>query len=331
MSAVASPGCTFTRRRVMVATAAAGTVALWSRRAPPESPRHLRRWRGTALGGEAEILLNHPDAQAARRIMAVVMAEVDRLEAIFSLYREDSALSRLNRCGRLDDAPFDLVRQLAEAQRFGALTAGAFDVTVQPLWRLYADHFFLPPTAGAAPPGAALERARRLVDYRSLDLGRRRIAFAKPGMAVTLNGIAQGYITDRVTELLRDCGLHSVLVQLGEIRALGGHPSGRGWRVAIGKSESPGRTIDLADKAVATSAGRGRPFVDSGRYHHLFDPRTGDSARYHGSVTVVADTATRADALSTAFSAMSPADVRSLVASLRDAEVYLSPPSAAKG
>ena len=96
-------------------------------------------------------------------------------------------------------------------------------------------------------------------------------------MAITLNGIAQGSITDRVTDLLRAEGLAQVLVDLGEVRALGRHPDGRAWRVGIADPLAPDRlreTLAIDDQAVATSATTGVRFDAAGRYHHLLNPRT---------------------------------------------------------
>jgi thiamine biosynthesis lipoprotein len=81
-------------------------------------------------------------------------------------------------------------------------------MTVQPLWTLYAGHFFsnaAPPPEGPAPE--AIERTRKLVNWQAINVRRRRIVLERPGMGVTLNRIAQGYITDRVTDILREAPL----------------------------------------------------------------------------------------------------------------------------
>ena len=137
-----------------------------------------------------------------------------------------------------------------------------------------------------------------------------RVGFLRPGMAVTLNGIAQGYITDRVAELLRAAGFASVLVQLGETVAGAPRSEGRPWRVGIPDPFAPDRvleTLDAVEVAIATSSGRATRFDAAGRHHHLFDPATGRSADRYASVTVVAARATTADALSTALAVASPA------------------------
>jgi len=278
----------------------------------------LVRWRGAALGAEAEIVLGHPRPEAAQRVLAACLDEIDRLERVFSLHRADSELARLNRAGRLERPSLDLLALLAEARRLSALSGGAFCVTIQPLWRLYAQHFAEVGATGG-PPRRQVERALALVGDAGLEATPREAAFRRPGMAVTLNGIAQGYITDRVADLLRDQGLDQVLVELGETRALGGHPGGRDWRIGVADPAAPGRalrTIELRDRAVASSGGYGSRFEPSGRYHHLLDPASGDSARRWAGVTVLAERATLADGLSTALSVMPPERAPALLAAV---------------
>ena len=312
-----------TRRRFLAIAAAAAGLPLAATGAHAEAA-HLHRWSGIALGASAEIVLHDPDATRARRLIARCVAEIDRLEDVFSLYRPESALSRLNRDGRLAAPPLELVALLAEARSYSVRTEGAFDVTVQPLWRLHAAHFALPGADPQGPAKADLARARALVDYRAVDIEPSEIRFARPGMAVTLNGIAQGYITDRVATLLQDAGMADVLLDIGEVRALGRHPDGRPWRVGLRRAAAPAtlaRTLALAGRAVATSAGIASPFEPTGRHHHLFDPATGRPASSTGQVSVIAPRATMADALSTALAVASPARAAAYAARFPEIEV----------
>ncbi|NUB27895.1 FAD:protein FMN transferase [Azospirillum brasilense] len=293
-----------TRRRFLgIAAVAAGLALLPGGLRAAGVP--VRTWRGVALGADSVIQLAHPDPAEADRLIALCLEEVARLERVFSLYRTDSALARLNRDGVLEAPPADLVRLLSEAAAVSRRTDGAFDPTVQPLWQLYAGHFARLGADPAGPPEAVLRAARELVDHRKLRIEPGRVAFAGRGMAVTLNGIAQGYVTDRVSERLRAEGMSDVLVDLGEIRALGHHPSGRPWSVGLADPLVEGRnagTLEIAERAVATSGGYGTPFDAAGRFTHLFDPATGGCAREWLAVTVLAPDATTADALSTALS-----------------------------
>ena len=280
--------------------AAIGAVAVRS----PSPAVSLHRWRGSALGADASVLIHGPDAERAAGLLSLALAEIDRLEKIFSLYRPDSALARLNADGQLPNPPAELVALLERARQWSALSGGAFDVTVQPLWRLYREHFSKPGADPLGPPESAVAAARALVDFRALEISAERIAFGRPGMAVTLNGIAQGEITDRVAELLRAEGLRHALIDLGEFRALSSHPSGRPWKVGIKdpqKSQSLLTKMPLTDRALATSATTGTRFDPQGRHHHLFDPSAGRPSRGLVSATVIARRARDADAFSTAL------------------------------
>lgn len=220
----------------------------------------LVTWRGPVLGAEGSIALHHPDRAEAERLVARSVAEIRRLEALFSLWRPDLLLTELNRRGVLAAPPPDMVRLLFAALRFAELTGGNFDPTVQPLWRLYQSHFEATDADPSGPAQAALDAALSRVGHQQLRVSPDRILLARRGMAVTLNGIAQGYLTDRVVELLRAGGVAQTLVDLGEARALGLHPSGRPWRAVLDDPAAPGHVwgrLDLTDRALATSVTAG--------------------------------------------------------------------------
>jgi FAD:protein FMN transferase len=267
----------------------------------------LHRWTGVVLGADAEMQIYHPDPSVAAALIERSLAEVRRLEKIFSLYDETSALRRLNHAGALDDPPQELVQLLADCARFSRATAGAFDATVQPLWDLYATHFSSADADPAGPSAEVIAAAVARVGHAGVTVAADRIALARPGMAVTLNGIAQGYITDRIVDLLRANGIGHTLVDMGEIRALDGHPSGRPWSVGLKDPRSEQGTLgnlDLDNQALSTSGGYGTEFDAAGRFNHIFDPASGACSARYLSVTVMAPTATLSDALSTAFSLM---------------------------
>jgi thiamine biosynthesis lipoprotein len=136
------------------------------------------------------------------------------------------------------------------------------------------------------------------------------------GMAVTLNGIAQGYVTDKVVDLLRAHGVSHSLVDMGEARAIGARPDGRPWEVGVADPDVPGQTqavLPIVDRAVSTSGSYGFRFDPKAQFNHLFDPQTGGCAHRYRSVTTVSRSATAADALSTAFSFMPEETIRSLL------------------
>lgn len=273
-----------TRRRFLVITAVAAGLAGGGRAAETR-----RVWTGTALGARASIRLDHPEAEA---IAARAAAEIDRLETIFSLYRTDSALSRLNRAGVLEAPDFELLECLSLAGAVHRASGGRFDPTVQPLWAAHAGAA----AQGRAATPAELAPALARVGWSRVALAEDRIALP-PGGALTLNGIAQGYVADRVARLLESEGLGGILIDTGEFRALGGRPQGGGWPVRLAE----GGQVALQGRALATSAPLGTTFDQQGRLGHILDPQSGlPVAPVWREITVSAPSAALADALSTA-------------------------------
>jgi FAD:protein FMN transferase len=318
------------RRRFVSIAACAAALPMFSPHAMAAAPAPVV-WRGVAMGAMASMTLVHPDRAAAKRLIERCLAEIARLEAIFSLYRPDSALVRLNAEGVLDHPPLELVEVLSFATALARHSDGAFDPTVQPLFELYAGHFAAPNADPEGPPPARLAETLRLVDHRNVEVASDRIALGRQGMKLTLNGIAQGYVTDRVAALLAAAGLDNVLLDLGEVRGRGHHPEGRPWRAAVADPAATGETLftlDLRESAgglpaLATSAGYGMHFDPARRHHHLFDPATGHSAAHHASVSVAAANALLADGLSTALAATPPARCAAIVATYAPARAYV--------
>ena len=236
-------------------------------------------WRGTALGADASLRIEGgPDPEGALRRALLLVREA---EALFSLHDPASALSRLNAAGRLDRPPSGFLDLLAICDGLHRASGGAFDPTVQPLWRALATGG----DAGEARAAIGWDRVRH-------DAGAVRLA---PGQALTFNGVAQGWATDRVADALEREGYGRALVEIGEFRALGGP-----WRVGIeGEREIGALTLDGA--AVATTV----PLAPSGLplgTAHVLSP-DGLKPRW-ASVTVEADRAVLADGWSTALALM---------------------------
>jgi FAD:protein FMN transferase len=307
---VSGVGCStprLTRRRTLRIIAAAVGLPLVIAAVRATAPKgQFYGWHGEVLGALSELTLWHTDAAFAQRMILRVRGEIERLDRIFSLYRQDSEISRLNATGKLVRPSTELLGLVEESQRLGALSGGAFDISVQPLWRLYEAHFWLRSDVQTLIAARARDVAGSLVDFRRIDCSTAAIGFSRPGMAITLNSIAQGFVTDVIADMLRNEGCESAVVDLGEFRTLGRHPDGRPWRLGIrNQSGSDGidRMIELADIALAVSGGYGTTFEPSGRFHHIFDPHTGASATNLLDVAVIGPRATAADGLATAICA----------------------------
>ncbi len=283
-----------TRRRVLRILAAAAAISI----APRAGARSLE-WRGSALGADVSILFSGASSADAETAVARILAEVERLESIFSLQRGDSELARLNAAGRLDAPSPDLVHVLSRSREAHRATRGRFDPTVQALWRLHVD-WYAADRSRPSPGEGDIAKARAAVG-----LGRVRSApdaiELPAGGALTLNGIAQGHITDRATALLREAGFRHVLVDLGETRAIDARADGAAWRLAL----PDGRGVGLADCALSTSSGAATALGDNGD-HHIFDPTTGRPARHWRWLAVAHRSATMADAMSTGLYCLPP-------------------------
>ena len=161
-----------TRRRffAIAALTAAGATAPFllnrNRPAPLPATGEPVIWKGIALGSGAELRLFGVDRKEAEILVNKVLAEVARLEKIFSLYREDSLINRLNKEGRLNNPPPDFLALLSICRDIHALTDGAFDPTVQVLWNLYADHFRRHPRAETPPSEPDIRRTLKLVGFK---------------------------------------------------------------------------------------------------------------------------------------------------------------------
>ncbi|WBU58949.1 FAD:protein FMN transferase [Paracoccus albus] len=273
------------RRFLSIAAGLAVAPAFPSLAAPS-----VRQWHGTALGAAATIAMEHPDAD---RLIDVALGEINRLERVFSLYRDDSALSRLNAEGRLSAPPFELLECLSLCDRVHAASGGLFDPTVQPLWSAYAKGW----AQDGGPDDADIRRASAQTGWQDVQFDPAEVRLLRPGMALTLNGVAQGVIADRVAELLRHEGLTDVLVDAGEVVAAGSTPDGKDWPVTL----QGGQRITLRDRAVATSARRGTVFDPQGRVGHILHPAHGAGPDDPDTVvSISARSAGMADALTTA-------------------------------
>ena len=257
-------------------------------------------WQGIALGSPAEITIYHPNQKEAEDILSESHKKLVQLENLFSLYKENSQLSMLNKNGYIENPHPNMIALLNLSKKYAEMTDGAFDVTVQPLWNLYNEAFI---KTNKPPLESEIEKTLSLVDWRSISVSKNLINYEKEGMSSTLNGIAQGYITDKISEHLINSDINNTLVQLGEYRGIGDHPDGRPWRLLLSNPEHTDSIgeIEFTNAAVATSAGLGTPFDLTGKHHHIFDPKNGYNANNYLQVSVTSKTAAEADALATAF------------------------------
>lgn len=256
------------------------------------------------MGTVINLSLVSNDESAARRAINDCFWRMAALEDVLSRHDPNSQLSQLNRDGQLAEANPGLLHILTEALALSEATGGAFDVTMKPLLDLYqraaAD--------GALPDDVGVQRTLAHVGYHGLRLSGKRVAFGRPGMGVTLDGIAKGYIVDQGTGVLRERGFDNVMVEAGgDLSAYGTNASDDPWRVGI---QNPRRanalvnSVTVRNGAVATSGDYMQPYTADMSAHHIVDPRTGYSKGEVASATVQAPTGLQADALATTLMVM---------------------------
>lgn len=290
------------RRFIKILASSAATLPL-GKLAFASNELKAAQWNGYTLGAEGNITLFNNDRSKANTLLKQCFAEIQRLEKLFSLYDHNSELSILNREGYLHQPSKEWQSILHSIDAAYTLTEGLFDPTVQPLWKAYQTHFANHPEATEGPGN--IQQVLSNTGWRNVQYSRNEIHFERAEMQLTLNGIAQGYITDRISELLKDAGYEHVLIELGETRAIGAHPEGRAWNLGIkdpSNSAKISEVVELNNQALATSGGYGSPLSKDGKFHHLIHPKTGQPAATWKSLSVIAPTATEADALSTGLS-----------------------------
>jgi thiamine biosynthesis lipoprotein len=258
-----------------------------------------------AMGTLVSIIAIHPSVTRAEEAMGRAFERMDRLVAILNRHDSSSALTSLNVEGRIAGPPPELSYVVSGARRFHDLTRGAFDVTVQPVVDLLRSGGL--PELGEPP----IREAMDVVDGAAVRVQPRSISFAKAGMGITLDGIAKGFVVDRMADDLEQAGIADFLINAGgDIRVRGTREDGSLWRVAVQDPMKEGAFPDLlalGEGAVATSGSYEIYFDGDRTRHHIVSGRQGSSPQESQSVTVVAPSAMEADALATAVFVMGPA------------------------
>jgi|SRR5579863_762771 len=280
----------------------------------------------------------YASTQRCEPALKEALAEVDRLDRLLSVYREDSELSRINRSAKrtLLNLDTEVLWVISEAVRYASFSGGAFDPTSGPLIRLWG--FGSEGSKDTPPEPYKIRETRKRVGFQNLrtDGADSRLQRLIDDVEIDLGGIGKGYAVDRVVRLLRDYGIERALVNCGSTaHAIGSPPGQEGWRIGIQHPRRPGKlvgTIRIRDKAISTSGDYERFFTYRGkRFSHILDPRTGYPVIGMASVTVVAPSALAADGLSTAVFVLGAAPGKKLLERLPGVEAFIVPEEARPG
>jgi FAD:protein FMN transferase len=255
-----------------------------------------------AMGSDCAVHLFGGTANDVERFAAAAEAEIRRIEARYSRYRSDSELARINKVaatGGVIDIDAETAGLIAYAKACFAKSDGVFDITSG---RLRAVWDF---SVARLPDQRSIDAALPFIGLDNLVLANHRLHFRRSGMELDFGGLGKEYAADRAAEVCADLGVRHGFIDLGgDIRVIGPQPDGLPWRIGIRHPRDADRLaaeITLLSGALATSGDYERFIeVDSRRYCHILDPKTGWPAQGLSSVTVIADRCLVAGTLSTA-------------------------------
>jgi thiamine biosynthesis lipoprotein len=244
-----------------------------------------------AMAAEHELQLWCEDETRAALAAEAAIADVARIEAKYSRYRDDSVVTRINRAAGGEPVAIDseTAALFAYADRCHRLSGGRFDITSGVLRRAW-DFRKVPPQL---PRPEALAAVTTLIGWDRVEWDQGAVRLALSGMEIDFGGIGKEYAADRMATICAEHGVASGLVNLGgDVRAIGPQPNGSPWRVGIRHPRRIGAVagaVSLTSDAVATSGDYERYFeLDGKRYCHILDPRTGMPVTHWQSVSVVA-------------------------------------------
>ena len=287
-----------TRRRMMIAGigAALGISAVaFARR----QGLGLHKRLGVAFGTAVSLTVLHAESRIANAALDAGFAEIRAVEKVASLLDTDSDICRLNRDGMIQNPDARLLAMLHQSTYLAGLTGGAFDVSVQPYWLAWASA----KAQGLAPSKDELQAATVRVGQQHIVIDRQTVRFARPGMGITLNGIARGYATGAVMDIVRGRGIEHAFLDIDEIGANGSHED-RPWTFAIQHPRHPGKHLGRVAPLsgfLSTSGDYATTFSPDFRDNHIFMPDTGRSPTELSSATVISPNGAMADGLSTAL------------------------------
>ncbi len=247
----------------------------------------------TIMGTQVTITVVAATSEQGEAAIDAGMAEVRRFDAMMSLYKDDSEITRVNLAAgkapvKVSPEMIEAVEQAAEISR---RSGGVFDVTIGPLVILWQMRL----KEGKVPSDAEISRVRPLVNFRNIIIDKKAstIFLKRPGMIMDLGGM-KGYIADQVAGLIKRRGITNALIALaGDIWALGHREDGKPWRIGVQHPREKDRTLtvlELSDQYVCTSGDYERFVIrEKKRYHHIIDPRTGRPSTGVISVTLVGE------------------------------------------
>ena len=316
---------TLSRRKVLQLCGVAGGLGLaYYFGFGPRSNLKVAKRTQLLMGTIVNITVCCEDEQHAQEAISACISRMEGLSDMMSTYVPDSPISLLNRDGTLKNAPPELIDVFSMSRELSELTGGAFDPTIFPLLGRYKQV----KESGILPPESEINDLLQRVNFRHIAIEPdNTIRYTYPGTQATLDGIAKGYIVDRGIEVLESNGYSNAYVEAGgDLMTIGTRQDGNPWRIGIRNPRSDDLkkmdTIELSNRAIATSGDYLQYFTDDKKTHRILSPFTGFSPVDTASSSIIAPTVAQADGLATATMVLGPRAAVELVEAIPECEGY---------
>ena len=278
---------------------------------------HIIKDVQNALGTFVTITIVHRDVREGISAIGVAFDEVHRIHHLMSVHEPGSEVGILNREGYCKGISDDTRYVIQRANSFSELSEGAFDITIFPVLELWKENA----SRNGIPTDEEISQRLGLVNYKDILIEGKKVSFRKPGMGITLAGVAKGYAVDRAIEALARCNIRHALVNAGgDIRGMGGKGDHIPWKIAIRDPRNHTRivtTVEIVDRAIATSGTYRRSLSD------ILNPRAGKPVEGMLSSTVIAKQAMDADMLATGVFVLGTEKGKKLSGTLDGVETFL--------
>lgn len=272
------------------------------------------------MGTDITITVVARTAEEGEAAIDAGMAELRRLDAMMSLYKDTSEITKVNLAAGKEAVKVspEMIEAVESAVKVSEITGGVFDITIGPLVVLWQMRL----KEGKVPTDEEIARVRPLVNYRNISVDRKNstIFLRKRGMIMDLGGM-KGYTADRAAAVIRKRGVTNAVVAVaGDIWVMGHREDGKPWRIGVQHPREKDKTLavlDLSNKYISTSGDYERFVIrENKRYHHIIDPRTGKPSRGVISATLIGDKGALIDPLTKAPFILGPEEGLKIVKKL---------------
>ncbi|SEN37092.1 thiamine biosynthesis lipoprotein [Nitrosomonas marina] len=243
------------------------------------------------MGSPCSIQLYAKSKKKGQNAAEAAIADISRLESLYSRYRADSFLSKINRVAAkagsisVDDETAGLLDYAATCYQ---QSGGLFDITsgiLRQVWDFKSNQL---------PTNAEIDQIKKRIGWHRLKWERPVLSFGVPGMEIDFGGVVKEYAVDRAAALCFEAGIEHGVVNLGgDIKIIGPHPDGSPWRIAIQHPRNPDvalKILLLQSGALASSGDYERCITINGRrYGHVLNPKTGWPVSHMAAVSVVGE------------------------------------------